>query len=306
MLENFNEDKRKNSTTQFSYFHTGWSIIKEIESFNIPFRVGVARSCLAVCTLLNLAFNSYGTLRIVPKSDLTYKDVEFYSLFHVFKSEEVSFIIAVIILLSVLSGYYPRITCYFHFWVSFSFIISADLIEGGDQVASIVSLWLCPLLMFDKRVNHWSKSNFNREGHFFTKSLAFFSLWIIKIQIAIIYFNASMGKLETKEWSNGTAVYYWFNHPVFGLNKSLLSIAEPFLLHPIGVALLTWGAIAIELFIAFSIFSNSSALKKATLITGITLHFSFIVVFGLWSFFFAMLGGLLLFTYVNSKAARNF
>ena len=26
MLENFNEDKRKNSTTQFSDFHTGWSI----------------------------------------------------------------------------------------------------------------------------------------------------------------------------------------------------------------------------------------------------------------------------------------
>ena len=27
MLENFNEDKRKNSMTQFSDFHTGWSIL---------------------------------------------------------------------------------------------------------------------------------------------------------------------------------------------------------------------------------------------------------------------------------------
>ena len=26
MLENFNEDKRKNSMTQFSEFHTGWSV----------------------------------------------------------------------------------------------------------------------------------------------------------------------------------------------------------------------------------------------------------------------------------------
>ena len=26
MLENFNEDKRKNSMAQFSDFHTGWSI----------------------------------------------------------------------------------------------------------------------------------------------------------------------------------------------------------------------------------------------------------------------------------------
>ena len=27
MLENFNDDKRKNPMTQFSDFHTGWSII---------------------------------------------------------------------------------------------------------------------------------------------------------------------------------------------------------------------------------------------------------------------------------------
>ena len=28
MLENFNEDKRKNPMTQFSDFHTGWSIVR--------------------------------------------------------------------------------------------------------------------------------------------------------------------------------------------------------------------------------------------------------------------------------------
>ena len=31
MLENFNEDKRKNSMTQFSDFHTGWSIFEKID-----------------------------------------------------------------------------------------------------------------------------------------------------------------------------------------------------------------------------------------------------------------------------------
>ena len=34
MLENFNEDKRKNSMTQFSDFHTGWSIFFEKGIFN--------------------------------------------------------------------------------------------------------------------------------------------------------------------------------------------------------------------------------------------------------------------------------
>ena len=31
MLENFNEDKRKNSIAQFSDFHTGWSIDAKLE-----------------------------------------------------------------------------------------------------------------------------------------------------------------------------------------------------------------------------------------------------------------------------------
>ena len=35
MLENFNEDKRKNPMTQFSDFHTGWSIVDEF-SLNLP------------------------------------------------------------------------------------------------------------------------------------------------------------------------------------------------------------------------------------------------------------------------------
>ena len=47
MLENFNEDKRKNSMTQFSDFHTGWSIysiqytydIRQFKIFNSQFAI---------------------------------------------------------------------------------------------------------------------------------------------------------------------------------------------------------------------------------------------------------------------------
>ena len=281
-------------------------IIRDIQGFNIPFRVGITRSCLAISTLLNLIFNSYETLQIEQRSSLTYSDIEFYSLFQIVSSEEISFIIAVVVLLSVLSGYYPRITCYFHFWISFSYIISAELIEGGDQVASIISLWLCPMLMFDKRINHWNQSNLSIRVNFFGKSLAFFSLWIIKIQMAIVYFNSSMGKLQAKEWSNGTAIYYWFSsHPIFSLNDFLLDIVEPIILNPIGVAFLTWGPIGIELFLALSIFSSSNSLKRAALIIGLLLHFSFIIAFGLWSFFFAMMGGLLLYTYMIKQKKNS-
>ena len=57
MLENFNEDKRKNSMTQFSdfdsllsliflrcsrtlRFHTGWSILRQHLNFPFPFFIG--------------------------------------------------------------------------------------------------------------------------------------------------------------------------------------------------------------------------------------------------------------------------
>ena len=39
MLENFNEDKRKNSTTQFSDFHTGWSIIAKYGKMWLIYRI---------------------------------------------------------------------------------------------------------------------------------------------------------------------------------------------------------------------------------------------------------------------------
>ena len=38
MLENFNEDKRKNSMAQFSDFHTGWSIVQSL--INATQRIG--------------------------------------------------------------------------------------------------------------------------------------------------------------------------------------------------------------------------------------------------------------------------
>ena len=38
MLENFNENKRKNSTTQFSDFHTEWSINNSENKFGTIFR----------------------------------------------------------------------------------------------------------------------------------------------------------------------------------------------------------------------------------------------------------------------------
>ena len=38
MLENFNEDKRKNSMTQFFDFHTGWSIYQYSKIVNFTLK----------------------------------------------------------------------------------------------------------------------------------------------------------------------------------------------------------------------------------------------------------------------------
>ena len=257
--------------------------------------LGLGRSMLALCTLVNILFskNNYVFLGLPSKFD--YSNIEYYNIFYIFKDNLIfAKIISIIILISVLSGYFPRITAALHWWVTYSFFTSSFTVEGGDQVASILTFLLIPILLLDKRKNHWQE-DFHYHS-FYSKTIAFFVYSLIILQISIIYFNASIGKLNVEEWANGTAVYYWLNDTVFGLNYTLLKMINPLLKSPIFVTILTWGAIGIELALAFAIFGLKQ--KKLSIIfvsIGFLLHLSFAICFGLISFFFAMFGALILY-----------
>jgi len=64
--------------------------------------------------------------------------------------------LAILVLLFVIIGYFQKIACLLHWWVSFSFLYSATIIDGGDQIASILTFLLIPICFLDNRKNHWN------------------------------------------------------------------------------------------------------------------------------------------------------
>ena len=255
--------------------------------------LGLARTLFAISTLCNLFFNTDTTLGLVISNSYEYSDLQFYSIFQLFDNLYVSRFICYAILALVTLGVYPKYICILHWWVSFSYLISSSMLEGGDQITSIMTFLLIPVLIFDKRHNHWSKKEY--KVGFYPSTIAIFTLFCIKIQVFIIYFSASTSKFAVKEWMDGTAIYYWFTDPVFGLNNKVLENFKFILMNPIAVTVLTWGALAVELYLASILFWGSKRTKMISLILGMVLHLSFALVFGLWSFFLAMSGALVLY-----------
>lgn len=260
--------------------------------------ISIARSLFAISLLLNLLFNSDSELFIELKSNLGYTNFEFYSIFQIFNNLLISRIIIFLILVAVLSGYFPAITSIFHSWATFSYMFSSVMIEGGDQIAHLIVFLFVPILIFDRRKNHWQKSE--PLNNFYKNTVCFFADLLIRVQFFIIYFFASVGKFNSPEWKNGTSLYYWFSNKVFGLNDFTGSIVLPMLKNPYFLTISTWSVLLVELIIAYSVFSKSNNFKEIVLYLGLFFHLFIGLFFGLWSFFFAM-AGLLTYVLFNSR-----
>ena len=258
--------------------------------------LGIARTTLAVALLVTLLFNSTETLfyfglenQIPPR----FTKFNFISVYNLFGFQMANYF-SIAVLLIVISGYYPRITCFFHWWISYSFVTTSYAIDGGDQINSIMTLLLIPICLTDKRNNHWIKSE-NRNAGYVAQVIAFFSFLIIQLQVAVIYFNSSVGKFAVPEWANGTAVYYWLTNQSFGMNELLNPVMMPILANPFFIAFITWGVLIFELFLFSCLFTSNKKIIKWAFILGIGFHFSIVVFHGLVSFFFTMAAALTLF-----------
>jgi len=177
-----------------------------------------------------------------------------------------------------------------------SYTSSAVIVDGGDQLAAILTLLLVPITLTDSRHWHWQKplssspTTSNK-----IKGLVAYSAWIvIRLQIAVVYLHAFVGKLDVQEWINGTVVYYWFTHPVFGVTGWLEPVIHPLVEHPVGVLTLTWGTIALEMILAAGLFMKQSY-RPWLLIAGLVFHGLIAFVHGLFTFFFSSAAGLILY-----------
>ena len=264
--------------------------------------IGFSRSLLAISILLTLIFNDINVL-IPPRYLSTFNlhaislQWNFFLLFgtsHLFLAK----LLAIVILIIVISGWFMQVTAILHVWVTVSFVLLRQVYVGGDNINMLLTLLLVPVCIFDSRKNHWDNPVHPANNNFlFIQSLF---LFFIKIQVAYIYFDSVFHKLHTREWRDGTVIYYWFNNNFFGLNPPFSNIIKPLLERLPFLVCIAWGTMLLEALIAVG-FLFSGKIKWVLLKWGIIFHFCILLVHGFASFFFAMSAALFLYLYPTRK-----
>ncbi|AQG80664.1 sporulation-delaying protein SdpB family protein [Spirosoma montaniterrae] len=261
---------------------------------------GFVRSLLALGTFCTLLFNDMGTLfrPIAGQTDCpSCMGLAEYSLFCWMGDLETARWVCMTILFLVLIGIYPRFTALLHVYVGFSFMSTAVLVDGGDQVTLVLSGLLLPLALTDPRTWHWSMAPVaNRTSYTFQlrKLIAVTSYGLLRLQVALIYFEACVGKFKVPEWADGTAIYYWFSNPTFGLSPDVHSLLLPVLANRWCIVLLTWSVLFLEggLFLGLTL---EQKYRRYLLWAGVGFHFMIILIHGLPTFFMAMTAALVIF-----------
>lgn len=245
--------------------------------------IGMTRALLALSLLLTLLLNP--TEILFPNNFVQYNDsFESINLFKIF-SLQYGITISIVILLLVIIGFFPQITSILHFWVINSFINYSVVIDGGDMINNNITLLLIPICLFDRRINHWyyRENNYSKMNFF-----KYSSFLLIRIQLAYIYFQASISKFSVNEWLDGSALHYWFNNNMHGMNPAMSGVLNFILSNSLILTLLTWSVLGLEIFLCFSILSRRRSVLKFGFILGICFHFGIIIIFGLVSFFLSM------------------
>lgn len=272
------------------------NLIKYISKYNCSTNVyGLARSILAFSLILTLFFNKIDYLisfDIFPEHTYQNRFLLKYSFFYLFKENILlAKYVAISVLFIVLIGWKPRYTVILHWWITFSFYSFCPVIDGGDQIASILTFFIIPFGLFDNREWHWNKQQ--SIGNPFINILNFGFYSSIRIQACVIYLFAFSEKTSVSEWKNGTVLYYWFSDPIFGANDFIFKMIEPILKSSF-IGVFTWGVLLLEVVLAMGIIANKKY-WKFLLLMGISFHFCIWIIHGLFSFFLTMTALLILY-----------
>ncbi len=251
---------------------------------------GAGRSLLALSTMLTLIFTKSEALfgagfqpaarRLIP--------------FALFPSQNPEFArwSAVAILLIVASGWRPRVTALPHWWISASIFDGAIPVDGGDQIAAVLTLLLLPICLTDNRTWQWQRSD--RNDSTIARITALSAVLAIRVQIAAVYLHAAIGKLSVEEWNDGTAAYYWLTDPYYGAADWLKPILIPLLAKSTVVNLMTWASIFIELLLFAALVMPKKA-WPVVLVVGLLFHGIIGIAMGLITFSITMAGALILY-----------
>ncbi|MBN9160487.1 MAG: hypothetical protein BGO98_04015 [Myxococcales bacterium 68-20] len=261
---------------------------------------GVARSLIALSTLLTLVFTRTDVL-FRPASGVedvpVCMGVRAAGTFCL-GAPHLDLVrwLSVLVLAVVISGWRPRYTGVLHAWVAFGFQANAITIEGGDQVGSIIALLLVPVTLLDDRKWHWlprtSRALDERERTF--RLVARVCFFLVRLQVAGIYFHAAVAKFAVPEWTDGTVLYYWLSHGSFGAPEWMMPVLRPLLLNGFIVATATWGVLVVEYALSAGLLVHRKY-WRVLLVLGIGLHAGIALLHGLVSFAITMFGALVLY-----------
>lgn len=255
-----------------------------------------ARALLALATLLTLAVNSGPTLfhssDPVTAAAPECSGVPAVGLFCLIPDPDVARWIGAGLLCTVLAGLFPPVTAVLHWYVSVSVFWTITPMEGGDQLAAIVTLMLIPVCLTDTRWMVWRHAP--KPSSRTRNIIGNTALLLIAAQLVIVYANSAIAKFSSAPWVEGTALWYWMQHPAFGAPAWLSGPALDLLAQPLGTALLTWGTIALELVVTASIFSTQRRVRLVGWSLGVLFHLLIAVVIGLVSFGMVMVAALTL------------
>ncbi|WP_319593648.1 sporulation-delaying protein SdpB family protein [Streptomyces sp. ID05-04B] len=195
------------------------------------------------------------------------------------------------------SGWRPRFTAIPHAYVAFSVFTGIAIPDGGDQITWILTLLIVTVALGDPRRWHWQPApppDGPLSKHRSRWALLGVSALIVaRIQMSVLYFQSCVAKLPHAEWADGSALYYWINNYDFGAPYWLRPMLEYVVDHPVGVAAMTWGPLALELALAAALLMPQKA-RWMLLPAGVFFHLCIATVMGLWSFALAMCAGLLM------------
>ncbi len=262
--------------------------------------LGAARALLAVGLL--------GTMLATPKGQLFFRSDNYpdgvvcdrllsdASLFCILRGDQQPFayVVTIAVLVIVVWGVSPMLSAVPHAWVAWSFNHSTPIPDGGDQVASVLTLFFVPLLLLDRRRSHWDVDETYKVRHHAVRRTAWAAIVMVWIQVSVIYFHAAIGKLPVAEWSDGTVLWYWIQDPTFGPPAALRAVMAAGLGTLVGTVTVTYAVLLLELALGASLIVRST-LRTGLLVAGLLFHLANAVVFGLWSFLLSMSAALIIY-----------
>lgn len=258
---------------------------------------GVARSIIALASAITLITNDASGL-FMPASGMPdaprCEGIASSGMYCLSPSLEIARFAAIAVLLVVASGWRPRWTAIPHWYVTWSYFSSATILDGGDQMAAIMTVLLLPIALGDGRRWHWQPAIAHRSSSTLPTLVALAGVLLIRVQLAYVYAEAAVGKLRVDEWRNGTATYYYLLDPVFGAASWQRPAMAAVLDSAIGVLALTWGTLLLEALL-FAGLLAARPYRRILLPLGLAFHLGIAFFQGLPSFSLTMCAALLLY-----------